>query len=169
MAVESTKDSFHRCLSLCQTPPSSFRGWNTVLGTCKHVFRFQIRKAKSAMRNVDQSLLRYRPLRRYTPRRELVKVSQCPSYHEFITAIHHELLCNVWRVPAMAIAFSGVPQGGMLYPLHFLFAPLWIEGASAYKLGSFTKCAFWISCRAAVHAVGSGRFRCIKSLGLGQP
>lgn len=94
-------------------------------------------------------------------------VPQCPSYHEFITAVQYQLLWYIWRVPAVAIVFSGVPLGWMLGPLKFLFPPLWIEGASAAKLGPFVVCAFLISCRATVYAVGSGSLRCIQGLGLG--
>lgn len=67
----------------------------------------------------------------------------------------------------MVIAFSGVPQGQMLGPLQFMFALLWIEGASACKLGPFVIHAFLISYRTTVKAVGLGGLRCIHRLGLG--
>lgn len=68
----------------------------------------------------------------------------------------------------MAVAFSGVPQGRMLGPLKFLFAPLWVEGASACKLGPLAVGGLLVPGRAAIDAVGARGLRRVQGLGLGR-
>lgn len=157
--------------SLCPNNPP-FWGGNTVHGTCGHLFAdFNKERLSRVLWEVEISrhciISHWEGICLSGSWIGSALVSQCPSYHEFITAIQYQLLWYVWRVSSMAITFSGVPQGWMLGPLKFLFALLWIEGASACKLGPFIKHAFQISWRATVKAVGSGGLRCIHRLGLG--
>lgn len=90
-------------------------------------------------------------------RKQECLVQQDPSYHEFITAIQHQLLGDIWRVPSMSVTVSGAPQGCILAPFKFLFALLGTKGASACKHGLFVQLTFPISRRAALLAVKSGR------------
>lgn len=97
---------------LPNTSPLPPRGGNTVYGTWGHFFAYftKERLRRSALRSGAQSPPHYLPLRTLSWV-ESALVSQCPSYHEFITAIQYQLLWYVWRVPAMATALSGGPLG----------------------------------------------------------
>lgn len=130
-----------------QHPPPPLLGWKTLYlhGTCGQVF-LECNKEAGVLREMENYLILRSAL-----------LQQGPSYHEFITAIQHQLLGDIWRVPSVTIAVSGVPQGCILAPFKFLFALLGIKGASACKHGLFLQPAFPISRRAALQAVKLGR------------